>query len=494
MGIKKISQLDSLDAITDDTEIPVLVGGVTKRYKPGLPFNIRAFGASPSATAAVNTAAIQAAIDAAEAAGGGIVHFPPGTFVHNGVTVNDANVWLRGSGPETELQCTTGDGITYTGTSGDFFCWISDMRLTTQAAGVGRAIYVNFTTATGLNSQHANIRNVVIDRALSGAGFWSTGIQIHNARNSVVTNVHVAGRDTGAKTLFAYRVTGEATDVRFTSCQFVEVDVGWSIEGTVEGTMLTNCVGVRARIGVSKSHSAGEPWLGMSHCHLNCSLKCIELSNTIQSFIDSCLLYGEDHGTSTNWTGLEIGGASAADIIVSNTQFLAPSHSNSRTAIDINAGARYQLVNLKFKDLNTALDVAAGVTSVSVLGSQYVGVITRLIDATAGTVRLIDIGSDGNWEIASNGNTFVRIRGATAAFLRLIDESGAVDNEIVDVFNNDGVLQIRQVNDDGSVKRTVLSIGLGGQPSLYVNGALSAIDVGVADSGGIGFKLLRVPN
>lgn len=50
-----------------------------------------------------DTAAVQAAIDAAEAAGGGLVFFPAGTYVLAGVTVDADNVLLAGVGPASKL-------------------------------------------------------------------------------------------------------------------------------------------------------------------------------------------------------------------------------------------------------------------------------------------------------------------------------------------------------------------------------------------------------
>jgi hypothetical protein len=57
----------------------------------GAPFNILDYGASESATGAVNTAAIQAAVDAAYAAGGGVVYIPYGQYPVATVTTNPAS-------------------------------------------------------------------------------------------------------------------------------------------------------------------------------------------------------------------------------------------------------------------------------------------------------------------------------------------------------------------------------------------------------------------
>ena len=57
----------------------------------GAPFNILDYGASENATGAANTAAIQAAIDAADAAGGGVVYIPYGSYPVATVTTNPAS-------------------------------------------------------------------------------------------------------------------------------------------------------------------------------------------------------------------------------------------------------------------------------------------------------------------------------------------------------------------------------------------------------------------
>jgi len=57
----------------------------------GAPFNIVDYGALESASGATNTAAIQAAIDAADAAGGGVVYVPYGIYPVATVTTNAAS-------------------------------------------------------------------------------------------------------------------------------------------------------------------------------------------------------------------------------------------------------------------------------------------------------------------------------------------------------------------------------------------------------------------
>lgn len=79
---------------------------------PGATFDVVAgYGADPSG-ASDATGAVQAAIDAASAAGGGIVSFPAGTFRIGGMlTVGASHVVLRGAGPSTVLRFTKTTGM-----------------------------------------------------------------------------------------------------------------------------------------------------------------------------------------------------------------------------------------------------------------------------------------------------------------------------------------------------------------------------------------------
>jgi len=84
----------------------------------GAPFNVADYGASPSATAAENQTGIQAAINAAVAAGGGVVDFNAGTYSHTGQISMGAKVTLRGKGRNVTilLSTHTGAGVKMTST------------------------------------------------------------------------------------------------------------------------------------------------------------------------------------------------------------------------------------------------------------------------------------------------------------------------------------------------------------------------------------------
>ena len=80
---------------------------------PRLVFNVGDRGASPSATAAVNTAAIQATITACGAAGGGTVFLPNGIYKYNGgLLVSSDSVIINGDKSTLKKMSTTAVGLT----------------------------------------------------------------------------------------------------------------------------------------------------------------------------------------------------------------------------------------------------------------------------------------------------------------------------------------------------------------------------------------------
>ncbi len=72
-------------------------------------YNVKDYSAVGDGTTD-DAAAIQAAIDAAEAAGGGIVEFPVGQYLHSGLTIDNHNVHLKGLGGHS-FETASNDGV-----------------------------------------------------------------------------------------------------------------------------------------------------------------------------------------------------------------------------------------------------------------------------------------------------------------------------------------------------------------------------------------------
>jgi hypothetical protein len=140
--------------------------------------NVLAYGASPAASAATNTSAFQAAIDAAEAVGGGVVEIPDGTFEFNGGLTITKSIILRGHGDYTRLllKHATNDGITLNNGSDlsiiKNFTFYSDVERT---AGAGLLI--------GGDAQVGNCR---IENVLLQDLF--VGIEIQQAVGTLIDN------------------------------------------------------------------------------------------------------------------------------------------------------------------------------------------------------------------------------------------------------------------------------------------------------------------
>jgi len=82
--------------------------------KAGPVYNVKAYGADPSESAANNATYIQAAIDAASTATGGTVYIPVGTYSYDTGLTLPAGVNLEGAGRDEEGG-TTGTQLSYTG-------------------------------------------------------------------------------------------------------------------------------------------------------------------------------------------------------------------------------------------------------------------------------------------------------------------------------------------------------------------------------------------
>src|SRR3990167_2933174 len=64
----------------------------------GVPITDKLFGAGPGKTTAQNTAAIQAAHDAAAEAAGGVIQIPGGRFNYNEVRISEEDIHIQGPG------------------------------------------------------------------------------------------------------------------------------------------------------------------------------------------------------------------------------------------------------------------------------------------------------------------------------------------------------------------------------------------------------------
>jgi len=111
----------------------------------GAPVNILDFGASPSASAAVNAAAIQAAVNSLTA--GGLVYVPAGTYSISTAIQLPIGVSIKGDGGTASiLNCYACDGINFTKTVED-----NDMQVVEDIGlrGMSGSNYTGITAIAG---------------------------------------------------------------------------------------------------------------------------------------------------------------------------------------------------------------------------------------------------------------------------------------------------------------------------------------------------------
>lgn len=136
-----------------------------------------------------DTTAINAAITAAHAAGGGVVYLPEGTYVTAGVTLK-SNVVLRGDGYSSTVKlkaATTSDVIKTNGTSGAPISFAGVEHLTVDGNKSGQSNGVDLQQY-GVNLNSAN--DCWVDRVWV-KNVQRSGMYLSGSRNSV-TNCHLS--------------------------------------------------------------------------------------------------------------------------------------------------------------------------------------------------------------------------------------------------------------------------------------------------------------
>lgn len=151
--------------------------------------SIADFGADPAASASVNTAAIQAAIDAAPQ--GGAVFIPNGTFSINNALVIDKALTIYGEGPGKWYDSLGGSIITQTDVTKNVFTLKASVAQ--YAFGQYGLNNVNFRdmAITGPSSASRTARGIGCDTTVNGGDY--------HIRECTFTNIEVRFCQTGVE-------------------------------------------------------------------------------------------------------------------------------------------------------------------------------------------------------------------------------------------------------------------------------------------------------
>ena len=179
-----------------------------------LSYDVRTYGARGNGSAD-DTNAIKAAIAAATAAGGGIVHFPPGNYlVTSTITVgpNASGVRLVGSGQGMSIIKTPTnaafDVLTFNGLPGGLYdCAVTDLTIETPNATSGYVIAANdciyFNIARCRINGHSGgvslkgvgkgfITDTVFSQEARTVGAGQIAIEVAGSTNTVSSDIHIS--------------------------------------------------------------------------------------------------------------------------------------------------------------------------------------------------------------------------------------------------------------------------------------------------------------
>jgi hypothetical protein len=196
-------------------------------------------GASPTASAAYNTAAINALIDAASAAGGGTVFFPPGIYLTSGLTLK-ANVVLRGISERLSLiKLADNSNVPVISASSINTVGLRDLGIDAnernQSSGNYQDVYFS-------SCNFVIIKNLRIDRNGDGTkGAVGTAAALHLAGGSehVLHDIEVFGNDIGTGVRIQGADRFEVVNVHVRDMLYIlGADPG---DDRIEGVVFNNC-------------------------------------------------------------------------------------------------------------------------------------------------------------------------------------------------------------------------------------------------------------
>lgn len=221
--------------------------------KGGGVHNVKAYGAKGDGTTD-DTAAIQAAIDAAELVGG-TVYFPPGTYLISSALVVDASgIALRGAGRDTKIKqsSTTADALQAEGYSHH----VENLLVEGPASGSGRGIVYDNGTGTVPTIGLTTWINVTVQN------FGSHGWELVKPEQH--RSLGCASQKNGGAGLYMHD-GGTGKGVDNTMIQFRASDnVGQQIHlKNITATTLINCQGLRNGIAAA---TAGVHGLMSQNC------------------------------------------------------------------------------------------------------------------------------------------------------------------------------------------------------------------------------------
>lgn len=281
---------------------------------------------SPSYTAAQNTAAIQAALDAI--VGRGAILIPGGVYdIAGNLTCANKSVAVYGLGSDVSvLRQTTSGGFVFTGDAQvqydmDNFS-VSGLRMEAGAANCGVAITITLAGGSGEAPVGPTFDDLQI--VAQGAGkYWTKGVRGTNLRNAHFNKVTIGGTTISGATTHGVHLDGasDPVEIWFTDVYLHVMEIGILVEGTYEGIYLNGVRTVSLVTCVAYEPTTAQPVLIATNCYFNSVEAAVKL-DLISYFQITACSFSSSGLVAEDWQGIYVnrstGGQINASLITSN--------------------------------------------------------------------------------------------------------------------------------------------------------------------------------
>ncbi len=332
-------------------------------------------------------ATVQAAIDAAESAGGGTVFFPTGLggdhlHVADGLTVDQGNIWLVGAGAGSTLKLTGGSTSgflirTAIGITGFGIC---NIVLDGQSTGAGQKGVVHRQVTEGqiLNCRIKNFTGAAVEYAGgNAAGDECSDCTISNTKFSGGSSSHIIASDIDGLSLMnvvsksagadAIALVPTAANALMRSIKMVCVDVtGTTGKGIIVSGFAASASDNHGRVSLSKCEVQGQ------------TSTAFELGTTAKwlKFLTVTGCTAHDSGAK-GFVVLASGGIMSGCI----------AYSAATTGLDMTSSTDFTVTGCEFPDNLTAID-ATSTTDCIILGTNVLGSGTTIVRTTSTRLRV----------------------------------------------------------------------------------------------------------
>lgn len=256
-------------------------------------FNVKHFGATGDGVTD-DFIPIENAVDAAIAYGGGYVYFPTGNYrIYTRINKTiEVSLAFRGDGiSETKIISSDANGLLKFDFSGDLdqdkSISIMSLTMSSDVASGGPAVRIIETLGGDVSSQQFLARDVQIvsedfDLKYFSHGFWLTGV-----KNPLLQNVIILGTYLGASPtiMLAGIDVQDCFGPVFDECRIQNADTGIMYNlsaspGTgLGGIKVNSCKINNCLTGISSAATVTESNFNVRHCYIQCDEFCIKINN-----------------------------------------------------------------------------------------------------------------------------------------------------------------------------------------------------------------------